>query len=102
MIAGTLALLHVWRVILLCAAITHERAHPALALLMLVPLNHLLYNLTASVLPSDYRSTHWTRIPLAAGRIRSHHRISAVPASSSLYTCSPRSWWSGGMIPSGR
>ena len=68
MIAGTLALLHVWRVILLCAAITHERAHPALALLMLVPLNHLLYNLTASVLPSDYRSTHWTRIPFAAGR----------------------------------
>jgi len=68
MIAGTLALLHVWRVILLCAAITHERAHPALALLMLVPLNHLLYNLTASVHRSDYRSTHWTRIPVTAGK----------------------------------
>jgi len=68
MIAGTLVLLHVWRVILLCAAITHERAHPALALMMLVPLNHLLYNLTAGMHPSDRWSTHWTRILLATGR----------------------------------
>ncbi len=60
MIAGTLALLHAWRVILLCAVITHERAHPALALLMLVPLNHLLYKFTASVHPSGR--------PLATGR----------------------------------
>src|SRR5262245_20219979 len=45
-------LLHVWRVGLLCAALTHERQHPALALLILVPLNHLLFNLTASLDPS--------------------------------------------------
>jgi len=45
-------LLHLWRVGLLCAALTHERRHPALALLILVPLNHLLFNLTASLDPS--------------------------------------------------
>lgn len=42
-------LLHLWRVGLLCAAITHERQHPALAILILVPLNHVLFNLTASL-----------------------------------------------------
>ena len=67
MIAGTLALLHIWRVILLCAAITHERAHPALALLLLVPLNHLLYDLTATLRQADHRSTRWPRTPRAAG-----------------------------------
>jgi Ion channel len=45
-------LLHVWRVGLLCAALTHEHQHPALALLILVPLNHVLFNLTASLDPS--------------------------------------------------
>jgi hypothetical protein len=44
--------LHLWRVGLLCAAITHERQHPALALLILVPLNHMVFNLTASLDPS--------------------------------------------------
>ena len=44
--------LHAWRVGLLCAALTHERGHPALALLILVPLNHLLFNLTANLDPS--------------------------------------------------
>jgi hypothetical protein len=50
-IAAAPPLLHVWRVILLCITMTHERDHPALALLILVPLNHLLYNLTASLDP---------------------------------------------------
>src|SRR3954452_20227082 len=45
-------LLHVWRVAVLCATITHEREHPALAILILVPLNHLLFNLTASLDPA--------------------------------------------------
>src|SRR6476660_5059208 len=47
--SATLWLLHGWRVAVLCATITHERKHPALALLILVPLNHLLFNLTASL-----------------------------------------------------
>lgn len=55
MIAATLALLHAWRVLLLCVTITHERHHPALALLILVPLNHLLYNLTASLDPDRHQ-----------------------------------------------
>jgi hypothetical protein len=47
--SATQWLLHGWRVAVLCATITHERQHPALALLILVPLNHLLFNLTASL-----------------------------------------------------
>jgi len=39
-------LLHLWRVALLCLALAHEREHPALAVLLLVPLNHLFFNLT--------------------------------------------------------
>jgi hypothetical protein len=39
-------LLHLWRVALLCIALAHEREHPALAVLLLVPLNHLFFNLT--------------------------------------------------------
>ena len=49
--ATTVRLLHLWRVAILCATITHEREHPALAVLILVPLNHLLFNLTASLDP---------------------------------------------------
>jgi hypothetical protein len=51
-IAAALGLLHPWRVVLLCVTMTHEREHPALALLILVPLNHLLYKLTAGLDPS--------------------------------------------------
>src|SRR3954451_4882971 len=43
------ALLHLWRIVLLCVTLTHERAHPALAILVLVPLNHLLFTLTAGL-----------------------------------------------------
>ncbi len=39
-------LLHLWRVALVCLALAHERRHPVLAVLLLVPLNHLLFNLT--------------------------------------------------------
>ena len=42
-------LFHVWRIALLCIAIAHERSHPALAILILIPLNHILFNLTASL-----------------------------------------------------
>ena len=42
-------LLHLWRVALLCATITHERHHPALAILLLVPVNHIFFRLTASL-----------------------------------------------------
>jgi hypothetical protein len=45
----TVNLLHLWRVALLCATITHERHHPALAILLLVPLNHFFFRLTASL-----------------------------------------------------
>jgi hypothetical protein len=45
----TTNLLHLWRVALLCVTITHERHHPALAILLLVPLNHLFFRLTASL-----------------------------------------------------
>jgi len=50
--AITQRLLHLWRVALLCATITHEREHPALAILILVPLNHLLFSLTARLDPA--------------------------------------------------
>src|SRR4051794_30165780 len=50
--AIALRLLHLWRIVMLCATITHEREHPALAILILVPLNHLLFNLTASLDPA--------------------------------------------------
>jgi len=43
------ALLHLWRILLLCATLTHEREHPALAILVLVPLNHVLFTLTAGL-----------------------------------------------------
>jgi ion channel len=36
-----------WRVGLLCATLTHEQEHPALAILILVPLNHILFTLTS-------------------------------------------------------
>lgn len=56
------ALLHLWRIVLLCATLTHERAHPALAILVLVPLNHLLFTLTArldrSELPTVVHATN--------------------------------------------
>jgi ion channel len=42
-------LLHLWRVALLCLALAHEGKHPALAILLLVPLNHLFFNLTAGL-----------------------------------------------------
>ena len=57
MVKGIVALLHVWRLLLLCATISHERDHPALAFLLLVPLNHLLYNLTARLQPDSRRAT---------------------------------------------
>jgi Ion channel len=59
---ATLPLLHLWRIGLLCAAITHEREHPALALLLLVPLNHFVYNLTATLDTAGRRATHWKRV----------------------------------------
>ncbi|HET7424243.1 MAG TPA: potassium channel family protein [Gemmatimonadales bacterium] len=42
-------LLHLWRVALLCLALAHEREHPALAVLLLVPLNHLFFRLTTNL-----------------------------------------------------
>jgi hypothetical protein len=59
---ATLSLLHLWRIVLLCAAITHEREHPALALLILVPLNHFVYNLTATLDTAGRRTTHWKKV----------------------------------------
>src|SRR3954454_17272108 len=53
--AITPRLLHLWRGGMLCATIKHEREHPALAILILVPLNHLLFNLTASLDPPTAR-----------------------------------------------
>jgi hypothetical protein len=47
--AVPIRLLHLWRVALLCMTLAHEREHPALAVLLLVPLNHLFFNLTAGL-----------------------------------------------------
>ena len=47
--AASVWLLHLWRIGLVCAVMIHEREHPALAILLLVPLNHFLFNLTASL-----------------------------------------------------
>jgi len=47
--AMPIRLLQLWRVALLCFALAHERQHPALAVLLLVPLNHLFFNLTTSL-----------------------------------------------------
>src|SRR4051794_41956938 len=41
--------LHLWRGALLCIALAHERQHPALAVLLLVPLNHPFFNLTTGL-----------------------------------------------------
>ena len=68
--AATLPLLHLWRIALLCAAMTHEREHPALALLLLVPLNHFVVNFTATLDTAGRRATHWKRV------------IGAVPGQS--------------------
>jgi len=43
----------VWRVALVCATLTRERGHPALAVLILVPLNHFLFKLTAGLATSS-------------------------------------------------
>ena len=59
---ATLPFLHLWRIVLVCAAITHERGHPALALLLLVPLNHLVYNLTATLETAGRRTTDWKKV----------------------------------------
>ena len=59
---ATLPFLHLWRIVLVCAAITHERGHPALALLLLVPLNHFVYNLTATLETAGRRATHWKKV----------------------------------------
>jgi Ion channel len=59
---ATVPILHLWRSVLICAAITHEREHPALALLLLVPLNHFVYNLTATLPTTSSRATHWTKV----------------------------------------
>jgi hypothetical protein len=56
--AITPRLLHLWRVVMLCATITHEREHPALAILILVPLNHLLFNLTTGLATPAGRPTN--------------------------------------------
>ncbi|HKU63049.1 MAG TPA: ion channel [Gemmatimonadales bacterium] len=45
----TVRLLHLWRVVLLCIALAHERSHPALAVLLLVPLNHIFFRLTTNL-----------------------------------------------------
>jgi hypothetical protein len=56
-------------VVLLCATLTHEREHPALALLVLVPVNHFLYNLTLTLDPNAHQAAHWNKVPsLAAGQ----------------------------------
>jgi hypothetical protein len=48
-IEAPIRLLHLWRVALLCIALAHEREHPALAVLLLVPVNHLFFNLTTGL-----------------------------------------------------
>jgi hypothetical protein len=59
---ATLPFLHLWRIVLLCGVITHEREHPALALLLLVPLNHFVYNLTSTLETASHRATHWRKV----------------------------------------
>ena len=59
---ATLPFLHLWRIVLLSAVVTHEREHPALALLLLVPLNHFVYNLTSTLETSSHRATHWRKV----------------------------------------
>jgi hypothetical protein len=61
-IAETLPFVHLWRVVLTGTTLTHEREHPALALLILVPLNHFLYTLTASLDPPRPRALAPARI----------------------------------------
>src|SRR3954463_3199326 len=81
-------LLPVWRVGVLCATITHEREHPALAILILVPLNHLLFNLTASLDPSargPATSSHTRPFGVRAARVL----LVYVLATSALV------WWYG-------
>jgi hypothetical protein len=95
---GSLALLHLWRVVLLCATITHERAHPALALLILVPLNHLLYNLTATLSPGGRRAAQWKKVAgLAAGESLSREWFvrAGVVIGLHLLASIALVWWYG-------
>src|SRR3954466_9655391 len=83
-------LLHVWRVAVLCATITHEREHPALAILILVPLNHLLFNMTASLDPSLDGPA--TRADTQPWRMRATRVLTVyVLATSALV------WWYGSL-----
>ena len=43
--------LQLWRVSLLAVTLAHERTHPALALIVLAPINHVLFNLMSSLHP---------------------------------------------------
>jgi hypothetical protein len=88
-------LLHVWRVALVCAVLTRERGHPALAVLILVPLNHFLFRLTGSLRPPiadpSTRSEHgW----LATLRQTARGRAGLVVGFYLLASCLVI-WWYG-------
>jgi hypothetical protein len=88
--AIALRLLHLWRIVMLCATITHEREHPALAILILVPLNHLLFNMTASLDPSPDGPA--TRADTQPWRMRATRVLTVyVLATSALI------WWYGSL-----
>lgn len=84
----TVWLLHLWRVAVLCATLTHERAHPGLAILILVPLNHLLFKLTARLDPSATASANRSKTRPWPGRAA---RVVAVY----LLATSGLVWWYG-------
>ena len=52
LIVVPLGVLQLWRVSLLAVTLAHERSHPALALIVLAPINHVLFNLMSSLHPA--------------------------------------------------
>jgi hypothetical protein len=102
-IAGTLPVLHLWRVALTAATLTHEREHPALALLILVPLNHFLYSLTSDLDPARGRALTpaWAgragvvaglHLAASVGLLLWYGSLNALLADVSVFS-KTREWW---------
>jgi Ion channel len=90
--------LHLWRVGLLCAGLTHERQHPALALLVLVPLNHMLFRLTAGLDPSAAaKSSHKNLLRRALLHTPSRPTHAGIVVGVYVLASSGVIWWYGSL-----
>jgi hypothetical protein len=90
-------LLHLWRLGLLCAVLMHEREHPALAVLILVPLNHILFRLT-STLADDSKGVRPAAPVIvlyalaSGGLVWWYGSVEALVADLKVFSAT-REWW---------